>query len=353
MKKIIFYIFVIIALINLSGLPEKTYAVDTIPLGVCKHGTADTNPIKDIKEADCKSKNSGNEKGWIWISYYYNLAPLPCEIGTPGCNENGVLEKFNPTENNNIGAYLNVMIRIFIGICAVLAVIMIVIGGLEYMTSELVSNKEHGKERISGAIFGLILALGAWTILNQINPNLLNTDLKSLITAEVVVQLGGEGTRPINESTIQSELKGVGITCPKEGGVNAISGIAQSYIGKSDYSRDKRNTTENGKAYIDCSAFATQVYICAGFKNPGGTSSGIFSSANAVKEISSDGSTVNGKALKVGDLIGWKQGENKEEWGHVMIYIGNGQMIDAQGGSGVGIRKVSDYSTRIKYVKPI
>ncbi|MFZ3011594.1 MAG: D-alanyl-D-alanine carboxypeptidase family protein [Minisyncoccia bacterium] len=123
---------------------------------------------------------------------YNFLAPLPCEKGTPGC-EDGQLKTFDPTsaegENSKIGEYLNIMIRIFIGICAVLAVIMIVVGGLEYMTSELISNKENGKHRITGAIFGLVLALGAWTILNQINPDILKTDLSSLekITVEVTL----------------------------------------------------------------------------------------------------------------------------------------------------------------------
>ena len=55
------------------------------------------------------------------------------------------------------------MIKIIIGLCAVLAVIMIVIGGLEYMTSELTESKAHGKESIKNAILGLLLALGALT----------------------------------------------------------------------------------------------------------------------------------------------------------------------------------------------
>lgn len=119
---------------------------------------------------------------------YNFLAPLPCDSGE-GC-VGGELKTFDPAGDNKIGGYLNVMIRIFIGICAVLAVIMIVVGGLEYMTSELISNKENGKHRIRGAIFGLILALGAWTILNQINPDILNTDLKSLekITVNVTLE---------------------------------------------------------------------------------------------------------------------------------------------------------------------
>lgn len=103
---------------------------------------------------------------------YTLLQPLPNPAGsTP-----------NPTYpvTGDLSGYLNLAITIFIGISAVLAVIMIIIGGLEYMTSELISSKEHGKERITNAIFGLLLALGAWTILNTINPNLLNTDLSTM-----------------------------------------------------------------------------------------------------------------------------------------------------------------------------
>jgi type IV secretory pathway VirB2 component (pilin) len=122
---------------------------------------------------------------------YHFLAPLPCDKGT-GC-VGGKLTTFDPTstdaQNSKIGEYLNMMIRIFIGLCAVLAVIMIVIGGIEYMTTELVSSKEAGKERITQAILGLLLALGAWTLLYTINPNLLNTDLSSLTTQTVDVAL--------------------------------------------------------------------------------------------------------------------------------------------------------------------
>lgn len=122
---------------------------------------------------------------------YTFLAPLPCN-GTEaeGCID-GQFKTFDPTnatgENSNLGRYLNIMLRIFIGICAVLAVIMVVVGGIEYMTSDLMSSKEEGRHRISGAIFGLILALGSWMLLNQINPDLLKTDLSSLKNVEVEV----------------------------------------------------------------------------------------------------------------------------------------------------------------------
>ena len=110
---------------------------------------------------------------------YVLLAPLPNPEG-------GVVKPdFDPTQNNNLSVYLNLMIKLFIGICAVLAVIMIVMGGIEYMTSELPGMKSEGKERIRNAILGLILALGAWTLLDTINPNLLNTNIVPLVKTVV------------------------------------------------------------------------------------------------------------------------------------------------------------------------
>jgi type IV secretory pathway VirB2 component (pilin) len=107
--------------------------------------------------------------------YYQLLAPLPCENGTALCND-GKLEQIDPAIG--FSAYLNTMLKIFIGLCAVLAVIMIVIGGIEVMTSELSHTKEHGKETIEHAILGLVIALGAYALLFTINPDLLKSNAK-------------------------------------------------------------------------------------------------------------------------------------------------------------------------------
>ncbi len=107
-------------------------------------------------------------------SDYELLAPL------------GEFKFFNSKEDCAFGRYLEIMINIFLGICAVLAMVMIIMGGIEYMTSELVSSKENGKNQITQAIFGLLLALGAWLILNQINPNLLKLCLDKLPRATPV-----------------------------------------------------------------------------------------------------------------------------------------------------------------------
>jgi len=129
---------------------------------------------------------------------YTLLTPLPCEQGTANC-ETGQFTKFDPNQDKALGSYLNIMIKIFIGICAVLAMVMIVLGGLEYMTSELISSKESGKHKITGAVFGLIIALGSYALLNTINPDLLKTDVE---IAGVTIQVELEPEFGVTTETI-------------------------------------------------------------------------------------------------------------------------------------------------------
>ncbi len=89
--------------------------------------------------------------------------------------------------------YLPFVFNLAIGAAAALAVVMIVIGGLRYMTTEAVGGKEGGKDMIRRAIWGLVLALASWLILFTINPNLVNfsgiTSGPSLNQGEVNISL--------------------------------------------------------------------------------------------------------------------------------------------------------------------
>ncbi len=111
---------------------------------------------------------------------YNLLAPLPNGSGGP-------FNSFDSAQDCAFGVYFNIVMKIFIGLCAVLAMIMIVIGGVEYMTSELASGKEGGKKRITDALFGLLLALGAFALLNTLNPKLLDACLGNVTTATLNV----------------------------------------------------------------------------------------------------------------------------------------------------------------------
>ncbi len=90
---------------------------------------------------------------------YVPLAPLP------GIGEGG-------TAAPNLTQYLVLVFKLAIGLAAMLAVVMITIGGFEYMTSETFSGKGDGKKRIENAIYGLLLAIASWLILYTINPKL-------------------------------------------------------------------------------------------------------------------------------------------------------------------------------------
>lgn len=75
-------------------------------------------------------------------------------------------------EQTGLKNILNFIFTWGIRVAVLLAVIMIIFGGVEYMTSDAVFNKEDGIHKINAAIIGLILTLSAWLILYTINPRI-------------------------------------------------------------------------------------------------------------------------------------------------------------------------------------
>jgi len=132
--------------------------------------------IQDASRQNVVNLPAGGTTSKSTDTTYQPLARLP-----------GLQESYDTAKECALGDYLNTIIKIIIGLCIVLAVFMIFIGGLEYMSNEIISNKEHGKERIRNAILGLLLALSAYTILNTINPALLNVCLK-LDTVKIAIE---------------------------------------------------------------------------------------------------------------------------------------------------------------------
>ncbi len=138
------------------------------PLGDCSQESLPLNMRSGLTSANGTENTKGD-------NIYTLLAPFT----TDECERTETCFKtFNPAGKNAFGHYLNIMINILIGLAAVFAVIVIVMGGIQYMTSELAHTKEQGKSMITNAIFGLVLALGAYTLLNTLNPSLLRTDIE-------------------------------------------------------------------------------------------------------------------------------------------------------------------------------
>lgn len=69
--------------------------------------------------------------------------------------------------------YVNEIFKISISLGAILAVLMIVYGGFEYMTSEALGGKKGGLSKIQNAFLGLLLLVSVVIILQIINPCIL------------------------------------------------------------------------------------------------------------------------------------------------------------------------------------
>jgi|SRR3989344_2088902 len=106
------------------------------------------------------------------IPDYAVLAPLP-GVGDSGGGTT-TLQKYIPA-----------IFKLAIGLSVVAAVLLIVIGGIQYITTDAIQGKSQGKERIKNAIIGLVFIIAAWLILATINPNLLtlNLDISSAPTS--------------------------------------------------------------------------------------------------------------------------------------------------------------------------
>ncbi len=108
---------------------------------------------------------------------YTVLAPLP---GTTKGSDN----------KTDIKTYVEGMFRLLIALSAVFAVFMIVIGGFQYMTTDAIGGKQQGRERIENSIKGLVLVIGAWLILAQIDDRLLKINI-DITAANVPAPSGG------------------------------------------------------------------------------------------------------------------------------------------------------------------
>lgn len=71
-------------------------------------------------------------------------------------------------------AFLIGLFTVLIMVVTLLAVVWIVLGGIQYMSTDAYSGKSAGKEKIKNALIGLLLAGASWIILYTINPQILN-----------------------------------------------------------------------------------------------------------------------------------------------------------------------------------
>ncbi len=149
---------------------------------------------------------------------YKLLAPLPC-VG----NDCGQL-----AEETVLSKYLPGIFKLAVGLSAAFAVLMIVVGGFQYMSTDAFQGKKEGLERVQNAVKGLILVIGAGLILSEINPELLKLNL-NLSPVSISAPTGGSGGSLGGTGNVTQR---VAATCPTCGNVRTDFqyNMPQSYI---------------------------------------------------------------------------------------------------------------------------
>lgn len=107
--------------------------------------------------------------------------------------------------------YLKDLYKAGIVLASGLAVIMIVLGGAQYASTDAIGGKSDGKKRIQAALTGLVLALLSYTILNTINSNLVNV---SFTPSMIAPTAGTPAVTPVTDgSTLAQGVDANGNPC--------------------------------------------------------------------------------------------------------------------------------------------
>lgn len=121
----------------------------------------------------------------------YTTALCPsnkCATGSQTSNTQTDLPAYKPLEpltresgyTGSLGSYLNTAFRVLITLGALVGVLVFVIGGISYMTSEQLASTMKAKDRMWAAVWGLLLLAGSVLILQTINPQLLNFNIRCI-----------------------------------------------------------------------------------------------------------------------------------------------------------------------------
>lgn len=138
----------------------------------------------------------------------------------------GILMPFSQAkaEEKGFTDYTGDALKYSIVIAALLAVIMIIIGGFQYiMAAGNTSAIESAKNRIWQAILGLLLVIGSYLILHTINPDLVHMNLG--ITPIEIPKTPETETekKPGEDYTSYYCYSTIGVTCPKGEGWSTVS----------------------------------------------------------------------------------------------------------------------------------
>lgn len=134
--------------------------------------------------------SNGMKKTFLLLTIYFLFTAIPISI--QGATDYTLLAPIpltgtdsTPSPKTTAKPYIEGVFKLIIAIAGGLAVVMIIFGGIKYMSTDAIGGKSEARGTIENAIWGLLLVIGAWLILFTINPKLVEFDLSIEPTKEV------------------------------------------------------------------------------------------------------------------------------------------------------------------------
>ena len=193
--------------------------------------------------------------------------------------QNNLLDQIVPSSlfgGQPINKLLNQLFYIGLVVAVLLAIVMIIRGGVEYMTIDAIASKENGKNRIKAAMGGLLLAFSAILILNTINPGLTSLKIYFQPLTEInQVEIESDIINSLGRSSPLTNEQFAEILASKKIPTN-ISPAAQKILAQALAELNKMNTgtidnTQGG--YLACAAAVNKIIeLATGQPAGGGTS---------------------------------------------------------------------------------
>jgi hypothetical protein len=128
-------------------------------------GSTATPGATPVNTSGCPNGGTVNANGSCNLGYTA-LEPIP-----------GLTSGTNLTAPGSLPNIINAIFKILISAGALLAVLSLTVGGVQYMVSGSASGKSSGIGRAKAALWGILLIAASWLILNTVNPQLLKFDL--------------------------------------------------------------------------------------------------------------------------------------------------------------------------------
>lgn len=155
------------------------------------------------------------------------------------------------TRNNDevnvpfLAQYINGFYRYGVTIVLIIAIVMVVYGGFRYLVGASLGDIQAGKKIIQDALIGMLVVLGAYMILNTVNPETLNltvlrlpfVDEMRLLMTTTVPTADWEGSDASSGGTTRTEASGLPFDPGAESPYSSCPVSLTAPIATSPYSR--------------------------------------------------------------------------------------------------------------------